>query len=145
MGKPKGTKAVAIGPERAEELSKQIKKHGCLDIDSLLEVLSANQAPCDASAPCKDNKKSNPNCLCALAPLVGSYRKKGLWAKDAASLSSLGDDPAKLARMVRHPPFTNLGSGRARGVAWVARREAGKQGWFTFVYVCIHKDHPDGS
>lgn len=102
MGKPKAKKAVDIDPETAEALMKQIEAHSCLDIDSLLEVLSANQAPCDASVPCKDNKKSNPNCLCALAPLLGSFRKRGLWAKEATPLSSLGDDPWTLARTVRH-------------------------------------------
>lgn len=125
MGKPKGKKAVAIGSERAEALKNQIEVHGCLDTDSLLEVLNANQAPCDASAPCKDNKKSNPNCLCALAPLVGSNRKKGLWAKDATPLSSLGDDPGKLARMVRHFPYHTSGV-LGRGVACVSNR---KQAW----------------
>lgn len=116
MGKPKGKRFVPYDRETAEALLKKIQAKGGPKIDVVLELLSATQTPCDASAPCKDNKKSNPNCLCALAPLPGSYRKQGLWAKNAKPLAVLGDDPATLARTVRPgSPNASGGDSGARG------------------------------
>ena len=61
---------------------------------------------------CKGNPR-RPDCVCGLVPPEGSFRKKGLWRKDAdALLENLGRDPAELKRVIRtHPAgLKNLGN-----------------------------------
>ena len=61
---------------------------------------------------CKGNPR-RPDCVCGLVPPEGSFRKKGLWRKDAdALLENLGRDPADLKRLARtHPAgLKNLGN-----------------------------------
>ena len=61
---------------------------------------------------CKGNPR-RPDCVCGLVPPEGSFRKKGLWRKDAdALLENLGKDPADLKRLARtHPAgLKNLGN-----------------------------------
>lgn len=61
---------------------------------------------------CKGNPR-RPDCVCGLVPPEGSFRKKGLWRKDAdALLENLGRDPADLRRLARtHPAgLKNLGN-----------------------------------
>lgn len=74
---------------KAKKLLRKIEANRCLDTDSLLELLNASHEACDLHGPCKYSPTYDANCFCALVPA-------------ADVLSSLGRDPAQLARTVRH-------------------------------------------
>ncbi len=99
---PKGTKPLQLGAvvdaARASQLCDDIEREGRLPSDEVLSLLRLDGPTC--SPPCKANRKDHPGCFCCLAPAVGSFRKKGLWQKDAGLLGSLGQDPALLERKV---------------------------------------------
>lgn len=99
----RGVRQMELGPQAAQELLQRIQRDGKLPEDELLQLLHGNEPACDLSglAPCKSNKKDNPNCMCCLVPNVGSHRKKGLWTKEPAALSTLGRDPNEQRREVR--------------------------------------------
>ncbi len=45
-------------------------------------------------------RNSNPNCLCHLLPAPGSFRRQGLWAKEANVVGTLGPEPGTTKRAV---------------------------------------------
>ncbi|KAL4440027.1 hypothetical protein ABPG75_003028 [Micractinium tetrahymenae] len=85
---------------------------GGLTDAQVLRVLKADN-PCEGlySKACK-SKAGNPNCLCNLIPAPGSFRRQGLWAKEADVVGTLGPDPAARARKDRGCPvgLKNLGN-----------------------------------
>ncbi|KAK9809511.1 hypothetical protein WJX73_006526 [Symbiochloris irregularis] len=78
-----------------------------------LAILGVPEPPCPDpyDKACK-NRKDNPNCFCGLIPAEGSYRRKGLWQKDAEALLVLGEDPSKSKREAPDTPvgLRNLGN-----------------------------------
>ena len=85
-----------LSVEQAASLKQALNNGGNLSHPQLLTILHADQA-CDSS--CK-GKKDNPNCLCGLVPAPGSFRRKGLWQKEAQGLQQIGADPAEVRKQV---------------------------------------------
>jgi ubiquitin carboxyl-terminal hydrolase 48 len=71
-----------------------------LGLATLARLLCAAQPNCSADKPCRQNRRDNPRCLCAMVPAEGGWKQKGLWQRESAALGGLGVDPRDNARQV---------------------------------------------
>lgn len=107
MGPAKGAGSGARGqawlkdvdPAYAAQLCRVLDDNGTLPAEMVMKLVKADVPPC-VPGSCKLNRRDNPSCFCCLAPAPGSFRKKGLWQKEAGLLGSLGTDPTGRARQV---------------------------------------------
>lgn len=99
--KAKGRQGEGLDANEARLALQLLDRNEQLPRETLLKVFKLGQAPCPPTCGAKGNKgsKDNPECFHGLMPAEGSFRKKGLWQKEAV-LGQLGHDPADDKRQV---------------------------------------------
>lgn len=85
--------------QAALRLLRRLEAGHTVSDSELLHALGTPEPPCPDpyDKGCRF-RKDNPNCFCGFVPAPGSFRRKGLWQKEATL--ALGDDPAKGKREV---------------------------------------------